>query len=388
MVKPRLLTPGPTPIPERVQQAMARPIVYHRGAEIAALVKEVNEGLRRVFPTEGDILLFAASGTGAMEAAVVNLMRRGDRALVIRAGKFGERWGEVCQAFGVEVVPLDLPWGSSVDPGRVADRLEADPTIRAAFATQSETSTGGLHDVEGIGGAMRGSQALLIVDAVSSIGAHPLPPEAWGVDCVITASQKGLMTPPGVGIVTLGRRAWEAVERSDLPKHYWSFRMTKGALEKGGSTPATPATTLLMGLREALAMIHEEGVENVWGRHARHASAVRAGAEAVGLKVFPQRPSNALTALLLPDGVDARDLAGRMKSRYGIVVGEGLDRLAGRLIRLSNLGYVDDLDVVATVSALEMTLKDMGWASRPGAGAEAAERVLTEMKQGQAGYTG
>jgi aspartate aminotransferase-like enzyme len=377
MIKSRLLTPGPTPIPERVQQAMARPIVYHRGAEIAGLVKEVNEGLRRVFPTEGDILLFAASGTGVMEAAVVNLMRRGDRALVIRAGKFGERWGEVCAAFGVEVAGLDLPWGACVDPGQVADRLKADPAIRAVFATQSETSTGGLHDIEGIGRAMRGSEALLIVDGVSSLGAHPLPPEAWGVDCAITASQKGLMTPPGIGVATLGRRAWEAVERSDLPKHYWSFRMTKASLEKRGSTPATPATTLLMGLREALTMIHEEGIEQVWLRHARHAGAFRAGAEAIGLKLFPERPSNALTAVLLPDGLDARDVAGRMKSRYGIVVGEGLDRLAGRLIRLSNLGYVDDLDVVATVAALEMTLKDAGWSLKPGAGAEAAERVLT-----------
>ncbi|OGG45864.1 MAG: hypothetical protein A3F84_17050 [Candidatus Handelsmanbacteria bacterium RIFCSPLOWO2_12_FULL_64_10] len=377
MIKSRLLTPGPTPIPERVQQAMARPIVYHRGAEIAALVKEVSEGLRRVFPTEGDMLPFAASGTGVMEAAVVNLMRRGDRALVVRAGKFGERWGDVCAAFGVEVAGLDLAWGASVAPGQVAERLKADPSIRAVFATQSETSTGGLHDIEGIGRAMRGSEALLVVDAVSSLGAHPLPAEAWGVDCAITASQKGLMTPPGVGFVTLGRRGWEAVERSDLPKHYWGFRMTKAALEKGGSTPATPATTLLMGLREALAMIHEEGVENVWGRHARHASAFRAGVEAVGLRVFPERPSNALTAALLPDGLDARDLAGRMKSRHGIVVGEGLDRLAGRLIRLSNLGYMDDLDVVGTVCALEMTLREMGWTSRPGAGAEAAERVLT-----------
>jgi aspartate aminotransferase-like enzyme len=377
MIKSRLLTPGPTPIPERVQQAMARPIVYHRGAEIAALVKEVSEGLRRVFPMEGDLLPFAASGTGVMEAAVVNLMRRGDRALVVRAGKFGERWGEICAAFGVEVAGLDLPWGASVEPGQVAGRLRADPSIRAVFATQSETSTGGLHDIEGIGRAMRGSEALLIVDAVSSLGAHPLPVEAWGVDCAITASQKGLMTPPGVGFVALGRRGWEAVERSDLPKHYWGFRMTKAALEKGGSTPATPATTLLMGLREALAMLHEEGIENVWQRHARHASAFRAGVEAVGLRVFPERPSNALTAALLPDGLDAREVAGRMKSRHGIVVGEGLDRLAGQLIRLSNLGYMDDLDVVGTVCALEMTLREMGWASRPGAGAEAAERVLT-----------
>lgn len=382
MIKSRLLTPGPTPIPERVQQAMSRPMVYHRGAEIAALMKEVREGLRRVFPTEGDILPFAASGTGVMEAAVVNLMRRGDRALVVRAGKFGERWGDICAAFGVEVVGVDLPWGASVEAGQVAERLRADPLVRAVFVTQSETSTGGLHDIEGIGRAMRGSEALLIVDAVSSLGAHPLPAEAWGVDCAITASQKGLMTPPGVGFVMLGRRGWEAVERSDLPRHYWDFRMTRAALEKGGSTPATPATTLLMGLREALAMIHEEGVENVWRRHARHASAFRAGVEATGLRVFPERPSNALTAALLPDGLDAGEVAGRMRSRHGIVVGEGLDRLAGRLIRLSNLGYMDDLDVVGTVCALEMTLREMGWASRPGAGAEAAERALTEMKQG------
>ena len=377
MIKSRLLAPGPTPVPERVQEAMARPIIYHRGPEIAALLKTVIEGLRPVFPTAVDILLFAASGTGAMEAAVVNLMRRGERALVVRAGKFGERWGDLCAAFGVEVEGIDLPWGASADPAQVADRLKADPSIRAVFATQSETSTGALHDIEGIGKAMRGASTLLVVDAVSSLGAHAIPAEAWGVDCVITASQKGLMTPPGVGIVTLGPRAWEAVERSDLPKHYWSFKNARAALERGG-TPATPATTLLMGLREALAMIHEEGIENVWRRHARHASAFRAAVEAIGLRVFAEHPSNALTGALLPEGLDARDLAGRMKTRYGIVVGEGLDRLAGRLIRLSNLGYMDDLDVVATVAAFEMVLKEMGCEATPGAGVAAAEGVLSE----------
>lgn len=377
MIKSRLLAPGPTPIPERVQEAMARPIIYHRGPEIAALLRAVIEGLRPVFPTAGgDILLFAASGTGAMEAAVVNLMRRGERALVVRAGKFGERWGDLCAAFGVEVTLLDLPWGTSADPAQVADRLKTDPSIRAVFATQSETSTGALHDIEGIGKAMRGSSTLLVVDAVSSLGAHAIPMEAWGVDCVVTASQKGLMTPPGVGIVTLGPRAWEAVERSDLPKHYWSFKAARAALERGG-TPATPATTLLMGLREALAMIHEEGVENVWRRHARHASAFRAAVEALGLKVFAEHPSNALTGALLPEGVDAKNMAERMKSRYGIVVGEGLDRLAGRLIRLSNLGYMDDLDVVGTVAAFEMVLKEMGGAGTLGAGVAAAEGVLS-----------
>ena len=376
MIKSRLVAPGPTPIPERVQQAMARPIIYHRGEEITPLLHDINDGLRGVFPSRGDILLFAASGTGVMEAAVVNLVNPGDRVLVIHAGRFGERWVEVCRAFGIDAVSLDLAWGESVDPDQVADRLETDPSIRAVFATQSETSTGGWHDLEGVGKVVKNSQALFIADAISSVGAHSLPTDLWGVDCVVTASQKGLMTPPGVGIVNLGGRAWEAVARSSTPKYYWSFIRMKEALEKRGSTPATPATTLLMGIREALNMIHEEGVENVWRRHARHAAAIRAGVVAVGLKVFPKNPSNALTGVLLPDGLDGVALAKQMKSRYGIVVGGGLGNLAGKLIRLSNLGYMDDVDVVSTISALEMSLKDVNWPMQAGLGVAAAEGVL------------
>ncbi|MDA0745908.1 MAG: alanine--glyoxylate aminotransferase family protein [bacterium] len=378
MIRQRLFAPGPTPIPDRVQAAMAAPLVYHRGPDFPALLRDVSAGLQRVFPTSHDVFVLSCSGTGVMEAAVANVLRPGDRALVVEAGQFGARWADLCRAFGAEPVSLTFPWGDAVDPNAVAEALRKHPDIRAVFATQSETSTGALHDIEALGKIVSGTDALFVVDGISSVVAHALPAEAWGVDLAVTASQKGLMLPPGLGVMAVGPRVWPATERPGMTGFYWDLRRYRTAFQEGRG-PATLPVTLLAGLKEVLAMLEEEGMEAVWRRHARHAEAVRQAAGALGLSCFAKRPSNALTSLALPEAVDGVALMECLQRRYGVVIGGGLAHWRGRVIRISNLGYVDDLDVLTVISALEMALQAQGWVFLPGAGAGAAEAVLWEM---------
>lgn len=374
-MKQHLFAPGPTPIPDAVQAAMAEPLVYHRGSDFPAFIQDVVQKLKPVFPTQDDVLLLASSGSGAMEAAVVNTLSPGDRALVIQAGQFGAKWTAMCQAYGVDVAVLDLPWGSAVEPEQVVAWLKAHPETRVVFATHSETSTGVLHDVEALGRVVGDTDALLVVDGVSSVVAHPLRTHDWGVDIAVTASQKGLGVPPGVAVITVSDRAWDVIEKARLPKFYFDLQSYRKALEEGRG-PATLPMTLMAGICASLDLIHKEGIDNVWTRHARHAQAVRHATEALGLSVFPERPSNVLTAIALPDGVDGLAIMADLKARFGIVVGGGLAHLRGRLIRISNLGFVDDLDMLTVVSALEMSLQKAGWSFTPGVGIAAVEQAL------------
>lgn len=375
-MKQRLFIPGPTPIPEAVQAAMAMPMVYHRGPDFPDLLTGIVEDLQGVFPTSHEVFVLATSGTGAMEAAVVNTLRRGDTAIVAHAGNFGTRWLKLCDAYGIEIVSLEEPWGQPVHPNRVAEALKAHPSARAVFATHSETSTGVLHDIEGMGEIVRETETLLIVDAVSSVCAHPLPAENIGVDVVVTASQKGLMVPPGFAVIALGPQARAASEASDLPKHYLDLDLYRESLEEGRG-PFTLPVTLLAGARAALDLVKKEGVESVWARHARQAEAVRSATAALGLSVFAARPSNVLTAIALPDAVDGLDLMAQLRNRHGIVVGGGLAHLRGKIIRLSNLGFVEDTDILTAISALELTLSEMRWSLKRGAGTAAAQSVLS-----------
>ena len=375
-MKQRLFAPGPTPIPEDVMAAMAEPLVYHRGPDFPAFIQDVVAKLKPVFPTQDDVLLLASSGSGAMEAAAVNTLSQGDRALVIQAGQFGAKWTAMCEAYGVDVDVMDLAWGEAVDPAQVAERLKAHPETRVVFATQSETSTGVLHDVEGLGAVVRETDALLVVDGVSGVIAHPLRTNDWGVDIAVTASQKGLGVPPGVAVMTVSDRAWEVMETSTLPKFYFDLNTYRTALVEGRG-PATLPMTLMAGMRASLDLIAEEGIENVWARHARHAQAVRQAMVALGLSIFPKRPSNVLTAVALPEGVDGLAIMADLRTRFGITVGGGLAHLRGRIIRISNLGFVDDLDILTVVSAFEMSLKKVGWSFTAGAGVALAEQVLS-----------
>jgi aspartate aminotransferase-like enzyme len=337
---------------------MARPIIHHRNPEFADIFSRVNENLKYLFQTEQDVYTLTSSGTGAMESAVCNLLSSGDKVIFVNGGKFGERWGKICAAFGVNAVEIKVEWGRAVEPGQVRDALRGNPDAKAVFVTHSETSTGVFTDVKEIAQVVKeNSDAIIVVDGISSVGAHEMYMDRWGLDVVITGSQKGLMIPPGLSFIALSDRAWRFVERSNLPKFYFSLKRARESLESG-DTPWTPAVALIVALDIALEMIRREGLENVWRRHERLARAVRAGCRAIGLKLFGHPPSNAVTAVCFPEGIDVKEFSRILKYRYGITIAGGQEHLRGKIFRISHLGYYDELDIVGVISAIEMALLD------------------------------
>lgn len=375
MIRKRLFSPGPTPIPPEALAAMARPILYHRSLEFEAVQAEVREGLKYVFQTQSEVLLMAASGTGAMEAGAVNTLARGDRALVIRGGKFGERWGEICKGHGIPFEPIDVEWGKAVDPGQVADGLKRHPDVRAVLATHSETSTGVLHDIQAIAEVVRPTPAVLVADCVTSLGVTDVPTDAWGLDVVVAGSQKALMIPPGLAFCALSEKAWAAAARSDLPKFYFNLAAERKSLLKNQNA-FTPAVSLVAALRETLARIKAEGLPNVFARHERLAAATRAGVQALGCTLFAERPTAAATAALPPVGIEASAIVKTLRTEHGITIAGGQDRLKGKIFRISHMGYVDGTDVIAVLGALERTLARLGAPIRLGEGVRAAQEVL------------
>ena len=377
MRKKRLIAPGPTPVPPESLLAMARPAFHHRTSAFKQMFREINDGLEYAFQTDNPVLTFASSGTGAMEGAVVNTLSSGDTVLVVRGGKFGERWAELCQSYGVRVVPIDVEWGEAVRPERIAEELRKNGGIRAVLATLCETSTAVLTDIATIGGIVRETEALLIVDAISGLCADDLRTDEWGVDVAVAGSQKGLMTPPGLAFVALSDRARNAMTRSTLPKYYFSFGKALESLEKI-DTPFTPAVPLLVGLSRSLSMLREETLERVLGRHARLARAARVGIESMGLELFSKSPANTVTALKVPEGVDGVRLLGTIEEDFGVTLAGGQEQLKGKIIRIAHLGYCDDFDLLSALASVEMALKKLGYPVEVGAGVAAAEHVLLE----------
>jgi len=375
MKKTHLFAPGPTPIPPEALLTMAHPILHHRTPEYEALLAEVREGLKVLFQTTEEVLLFAASGTGGMEAAVVNTLSPGEKALVIRGGKFGERWGEICQAYGVNFTPIDVPYGKAVDPGLVAAALAKDPQIAVVLSTYSETSTGVLHDIKAIAEAVRKTPTLLVVDAITSLGVMDVPMDDWGLDVVVAGSQKALMLPPGLAMVGVSRKAWAAVERSRLPKYYFDFAAERKHLLKNQAR-FTPAISLVVGLRETLRMIRSEGLPNIFRRHEKLAAAMRAGITGLGLELFAERPSPAVTAVLVPKGIDGGAILKTLRTRHQVIIAGGQGSLKGKIFRLATMGYADSSDVVVALSALELTLAEVGYPVKLGDGIRAAQEVL------------
>jgi len=370
------MTPGPTPVPEIVSLEMAKPIIHHRTTQFQETIKQVEEDLKYVFQTKNDVLIFASSGTGGMEAAVSNLLSSGDTAIVVRAGKFGERWTEICNAYGVKSVNLDIEWGKSPSPKAIEDVLKKEPNAKAVFVTLCETSTGAEIDAKSIAAVVAKTKAVLVVDAISGLGACQLKTDEWGVDVVVTGSQKGLMIPPGLALVSVSAKAWERVKQSKSPKYYFDFLAYKKALDKT-DTPYTPAITLMIGLVQALKMIKEETIEAVWARHEKLARATRAAVVAMGLELFaPSAPSAAVTPVKAPAGIDGEQIAKVMKSKYGVWVAGGQAELKGKVFRIAHLGYMTDTDVLMTISVLEMVLVELGVKIKQGAGVSAAEQEL------------
>lgn len=379
MEKKYLFSPGPTMLPPEVLLKMAEPIMHHREPEFEKIFAEIREGLKYLFRTKNEVLVFTSSGTGAMEGAVSNLLSRGDKAIVVRGGKFGERWGEICEAYGIEFIPIDVEWGRAVDPGRIQELLKSDSSIRAVYTQASETSTGVRHPVREIAEIVKKhEETIVVVDAITGIGVFDLPMDEWGLDVVVSGSQKALMLPPGLSFAALSDKAWKRVERSNLPRYYFDFKKELKSTKKNQSS-YTPAISLFVGLREALGLIRKEGLEALFRRHEKLAEATRRAVKALGLDLYaPESPSNAVTALKIPGGIDGEKLKDLFFERFGITVAEGQDRAKGKIIRIAHLGYYDKLDMVMVISALEMLLKEMGHAFELGTGVRAAEEVLMD----------
>jgi aspartate aminotransferase-like enzyme len=377
MKKKYLFSPGPTMLPPEVLLKMAEPIMHHREPEFEKIFAEIREGLKYLFQTKNEVLIFTSSGTGAMEGAVSNVLSKGDKAIVIRGGKFGERWGEICKAYGIEFIPIDVEWGKAVDPRRIKELLESDPSIRAVYTQASETSTGVKHPIQAIADLVkRYEDRVIVVDAITGIGVFNIPTDAWGLDVVISGSQKALMLPPGLSFATLSDKAWKLAEKSTLPKYYFDFKKELKNTKKNQSS-YTPAISLFVGLKETLHMIRKEGLEAVFRRHEKLAEATRQAVKALGLELYaPDSPSSAVTAVKIPEKIDGEKLKDLFFERFGITVAEGQDRAKGKIIRIAHLGYYERLDMVMVISALEMLLKEMGYPFELGTGVKAAEEIL------------
>jgi len=375
MAQDILLTPGPTPLPPQVREALARPIIHHRTAQYRALFKRVLQGMQAVMETSQPVMCLTSSGTGAMEAAVVNLLSPGDEAIVILGGKFAERWQALCKTYGISAVTIPVAYGDAVDPQQVAEALKAHPKAKAVFATLCETSTGVVHDIKTIAGITRNSQAVLVVDAISGLLAEECRTDAWGIDVVVTGSQKGLMLPPGLAFVSLSERAVALVEQAKTARFYYDLRKYRKALE-GDDTPFTSAVSLVIALDEALKIILQRGLAQTIQRCAQMGQATRAAAEALTLSLFSKRPANGVTAINAPQGVNGKQLTKLMYERSKVMVAGGQGEMEGKIFRVAHMGYISPDDVLAGVAALEDALAALGRTVAKGEGVKAAQAVF------------
>jgi aspartate aminotransferase-like enzyme len=377
MMKRYLLAPGPTPVPPEVLLAMAQPIIHHRAPEFSQIFGEVRENLKWLFQTRNDVLILASSGTGGMEGAVANFLSPGDKALFVNGGKFGERWGKLCKTFGVQATEIKVEWGEAVDPQVVADALKKDPSIKAVFVQASETSTGVAHDTKALADIVRPlDNTILVVDAITALGVFDLKTDAWGLDVVVTGSQKALMLPPGLAFVSVSEKAWSLGEKAKNAAFYFNFKKERESQTKN-QTAYTPAVSMILGLQAVLKMLKAEGLDAVFSRHARLAHAMREGVKAAGLSLFPKRsPSDAVTAVAAPPSVDGQAIYRNLRVQYGITAAGGQDHLKGKIFRVSHMGYMETFDVIMTVAAIEMVLKGLGHPVELGSGVGRAQELL------------
>jgi serine---pyruvate transaminase len=356
-----LFTPGPTPVPPEVLEAISRPIIHHRSSDFRRVLESCLRRLADVYRTEGDVLLYTASGTGGMESAISNLTRPGDRVVVVSAGHFGERWSAMAKNFGCDVDELGYEWGESPSAEDLTQRLQELGGAKVVFTTHSETSTGVVADVQGLAAAAKESGALVVVDAVSSLGAVPLETDAWGLDAVISGSQKALMTPPGLATVSVSAGAWHSVERDAPSRYYFDWERTRDRQARFDPS-FTPAVSLVVGLDVALGLLLQEGLEQAFERHARLGRACRAGIKAMGLELFsPDDDRSAVvTAINAPDGIDSSELVQTLRDRHGIVLAPGQGSLKGKIFRIGHIGYYDVFDITTALAGVELVLAELG----------------------------
>jgi aspartate aminotransferase-like enzyme len=377
MLKRYLMAPGPTPVPSEALLAMAMPVLHHRSPDFIPILDTAKKGLQWLYQTKQDVLILCSTGTGGMVGSVNNFFSPGDSALVVNAGKFGERWSKICKTYGLAVTEIKLEWGSAVDPGEIEEALKKDPSIKGVFVQASETSTGVYHDIKGISSVVRGAgETLLIVDAISALVAHDIKMDEWGIDVLIGGSQKGLMLPPGLAFVGISDRAWGSVEKAKCPRFYFDFKKERENLSKN-QTNFTSPVTLIIGLNECLKLLQKEGLENAFERHRRLAQATRESVKAIGLELFSKGShSNAVTAIKAPEGYDGQEIYKNLRVKYGITAAGGQDSAKGKIFRIAHLGYTDMFDIIATIAGVEMVLKSMGYQVKLGTGVAVAEELL------------
>jgi aspartate aminotransferase-like enzyme len=352
---------------------MAEPLIHHRHAEFREIFKRVNANLKYLFQTNQAVVTLACSGTGGVESTFVSLFSPGDTVISANGGKFGERWVKMPRTFGLNAIEVKIEWGKAPSEQQILEALNKHRDAKAVYLVHSETSTGAATDVKSLAKVIReNSDALVCVDGITAIGAHEFRFDEWGIDVCVTGSQKGLMIPPGLAFVALSKRALQAMEKSTLPKFYFDLRKAVKSHE-ADDTPWTPAISLVIGVDAALQMIRKEGIENVWKRHERLAVALRSGIKALGLRLFSDTPSYAVTPVWVPEGVEWKALNGLLKDKYGITIAGGQEEFAGEIFRISHLGYYDEIDMIAMLSALEMALAECGFRFEIGAGVRAAE---------------
>lgn len=379
MLKKYLLAPGPTPVPETVLLEMARPIIHHRTSEFSAIFDNVRKRLPEIFGTKEEVLMLAGSGTGGMEAAVINTINAGEKVLIIDAGKFGQRWGDICRAFGMDVHKIELEWGSSVKPEMVEEFLKANPDTKGVFVQGSETSTTACHPIKELAAVVKKyDDTLFIVDGITSVGVYDTRMDEWGIDILVTGSQKAFMLPPGLALIALSQKAWARSQKAKIPRYYLNLAKELKA-HKDSTTAYTPAISLIIGLDKVLDMMFDEGLENVYNRHEINGQATRAAVQAMGFKLLAKEmPANSATGFFLPEGFEGGKFIKFMREKVGITYAGGQDHLKGKIMRISTLGYHDAFDTIIGISALEMGLRKFGVEVELGSGVKAAEAVLED----------
>lgn len=380
MIKKYIMTPGPTPISEEVLMEHAKPLMHHRSPEFSKVFMEVTEKLKKLFKTKNDIFILTSSGTGAMEAGVTNFFSRGDKVLVASIGNFGERFKKISSMFGLEVISLDYEWGDAANPEDIKKALDDEPDIKGVMVQFSETSTGAINDIKAIGNIVKSYPAILIVDAISGLVASDLRTDEWGLDIVIGGSQKGLSAPTGVAFISVSEKAWKFNEKSDIPCFYFDLAAAKDYSQKTPpQTPWTPGISIVVALNKALDMLFEESLEKVFERHRVLALATQKAVEKLGLKLFVKDENKrgfSVTSVMIPDGVNAKELTRIMRVKYGVTIAGGQGKVAGKIIRIGNLGYFGIFDTIIAVAALEIALNELGYKFEFGAGTAEAEKIF------------
>ncbi len=352
-----LLTPGPTPVPPSILKIMAEPIFHHRTPRYREVFKQVSEDLKKVFRTKENVYTFTGSGTLAMEASVVNFLSAGDQVLCLEAGKFGERWAEIAKQYHLEVLTIKAPYGEAIRPEKIEEVLKQNPNVKAVYGTQCETSTGVLLDIKKIANIVSKTKAIFVVDAISSLAADVLEMDGWTIDVVVSGSQKGLMIPPGLSFIAASQKAWQLNKSAKLPRYYLDLAKCEKSL-KDWDTPFTPALTLVLALQEALRLINQEGIEKVWTRSARLAEETRQAIKNLGLELFSKAPSNTLTAVKVPSGIDGEKLISVMRDEKGVTMAGGQGEMKGKVFRIAHMGFISKSDIETGISVLKETLAE------------------------------